>query len=416
MSQWALLTSGLNRDLALAMRNLRRNASRTLVALITVASGITAFLLAGGFIEWTLLEGRESTIRSQLGHTQIVRPGYYERGIADPYSFLLPANSKEQSLIEQLPGVVSFTPRLAFNGLISREDTTLAFSGEGIDPVREKPISSRIAIQQGNDLETIDERKVLLGEGLAASLGAKPGDMVVLLVSTPNGNANALELTVAGTFSTITKEYDDYALRIPIPLARKLMRVDGATSWVVLLESTDLSLNFAESLRRQLSPREFEVIHWLELADFYQKTSALLTKQVNVAKVIIGLIIILTISNTLTMSVFERTTEIGTSLAIGLNSTLVMRLFVLEGILIGIFGGLLGLGVGIIAAHAISAIGIPMPPSPGMAHGFIAQIAITPELAFDAFALAFITTLLASAFPAWKAGRLNIVDALRYCQ
>jgi putative ABC transport system permease protein len=406
----------LSTDLLLALRNLRRNSNRTLVALMTVASGIVAYLLAGGFIAWNLLEGREATIRSQLGHVQIVKPGYYEKGIADPYSFLLPANSKEQSSIEHMPGVISLAPRLAFNGLISHEDTTVAFSGEGIDPVKEKPISSRITIQQGSDLISIDERKVLLGEGLAKSLGAKPGDIVVLLAKTPNGSANALELSVAGTFSSITKEYDDYALRIPIPLARKLMRIDGATSWVALLDSTDKSDGFAKELRHRLSPQNFEVIHWLELADFYKKTSALLTKQVNVAKVIIGLIIILTISNTLTMSVFERTTEIGTSLAIGLSSWLVMRLFVLEGILIGIIGGLLGVGAGYLAASAISAIGIPMPPSPGMSHGFIAEIAFTPELAIDAFVLAFITTLLASAFPAWKAGRMNIIDALRYSQ
>ena len=60
------------------------------------------------------------------------------------------------------------------------------------------------------------------------------------------------------------------------------------------------------------------------------------SKQVDVVKIIIGLIIILTISNTQTMSVLERTTEIGTSLAIGLRSSEIMRLFLLEGALIGI--------------------------------------------------------------------------------
>jgi putative ABC transport system permease protein len=93
-----------------------------------------------------------------------------------------------------------------------------------------------------------------------------------------------------------------------------------------------------------------------------------------------------------------------------------MQLFIIEGCLIGLVGGVIGLIVGSILGAIISAIGIPMPAAPGMAHGYTAGIIISPQLAIDAFFLAIVTTLLASAFPAWKAGRMNIVDALRYSQ
>ena len=83
----------------LAGRNLRRNEQRTVVATLTVAFGIVAFLLAGGFIVWVFEQMREATIHSQLGHLQIVRPGYFETGIADPYAFLLPEQSAEQRLV-----------------------------------------------------------------------------------------------------------------------------------------------------------------------------------------------------------------------------------------------------------------------------------------------------------------------------
>lgn len=404
------------KDLSLASRNLLRNTNRSLVAIVTVASGVAAFLLAGGFIAWNLEEGRESTIHSQLGHAQIVRPDFFDRGIADPYAFLLPADSPELRSIESMPGVVSMTPRLVLSGLISRGETTVVFSGEGVDPVRERPISTRVTIRDGEDLASADERKVLLGEGLARTLGAKPGDSVVLLTTAANGGASALELAVAGTFSTITKEYDDYAVRLPIPLARKLMRVAGATSWVVVLDRTEQTEAFVDAARSMLGSDAFQVVPWRELADFYNKTEALFTKQVTVMKVIIALIIVLTIMNTMTMSVLERTTEIGTSLAIGLRSMSVTRLFVIEGVLIGLVGGLVGLVLGYLLAVAISAIGIPMPAPPGMAHGYVAEILVTMPLAIDAVVLALSTTLLASALPAWKAGRMNIVDALRYNQ
>ena len=403
-------------DFRLATRNLRRNKQRTLVATLTVAFGIVAFLLAGGFIAWIFEQMRESTIHSQLGHIQIVRPGYFEKGIADPYAFLLPDRSPEQQVVEKVPGFKSLAPRLAFSGLISHGDTTIAFIGDGVDPELERPISSQVAIVSGHDLKTANESAVLLGEGLAKSMGVQAGDVVVLLATAANGSASAVEVKVAGTFATSTKDYDDSALRLPIQVARKLMKVKGASSWVVVLDKTEQTADAAKQLVASLPADKFEVVPWSALADFYNKTVVLFSKQVSVVKFIIGLIIVLTISNTQMMSVLERTTEIGTSLAIGLRRNTVMRLFVAEGVLIGVDGGVLGVALGYAFAFLISAIGIPMPPPPGMARGFLGQILVVPQLAIDALVLALLTTFLASVMPAWKASRMNIVDALRHNQ
>ncbi len=403
-------------DFRLATRNLRRNTRRTLVATLTVAFGIVAYLLAGGFIAWVFEQMREGTIHSQLGHIQIVRPGYFEKGIADPYAFLLPEQSSEQKNIEKIAGFQSLAPRLSFSGLISHNDTTIAFVGDGVDPEREKPVSSSVRIVTGRDLASAEEKAVILGEGLARSLGVKEGDIVVLLATAANGSPSAVEVNVAGTFATTAKEYDDSALRLPIQVARKLMRVRGATSWVVLLDKTERTAETASSLSKTLPAKDFEVVPWSALADFYNKTVVLFSKQISVVKFIIGLIIVLTISNTQMMSVLERTTEIGTSLAIGQRRNTVMRMFVAEGVLIGLAGGVLGVVLGYILANVISAVGIPMPPPPGMASGFLGEILVAPSLAIDALFLAFFTTLLASIMPAWKASHMNIVDALRHNQ
>ena len=406
------LVDRLGQTFRLATRNLVRQPRRTLLSLLIISGGVVAFLLASGFMHWAFQNMRESTIHSQLGHAQVVRPGYFQEGLANPYGYLLPADTTQ---VPDGAGVKILTvaPRLSFNGLISRGEDTVSFIGEGVDPAREALVSKAIQIVEGRDLTESPPDSVLLGAGLAVSIGARPGDRVVLLVNTAEGRINAVELTVAGLFTSVTKAYDDSALRAPIEVVRTLMRVDGATSWVILLERTADTGQAVADLRGSLPAAEFEVVPWTDLADFYNKTVQLLGRQVDVMRILIGLIVILSISNTLTMAVVERTGEIGTSLAVGVRRRSILAQFTLEGLLLGIVGGIVGVALALVLGRIISSIGIPMPPPPGMDRGYVNEILISPSLALDGFMLASVTTLIAGIFPAWKASRLNIVDALR---
>lgn len=396
-----------------AARNLFRQRRRALLAMLIICGGVVTFVLAGGFIHWLLDNMRESTIHSQLGHIQVIRPGYFKKGLGDPYSYLLPSGTEAVSA-QPPQGMVTITPRLSFNGLLSSGDNTISFMGEGIDPEREALVGRSIRIVAGSNLDGTNDNTVLVGRGLAANVGVQPGDTVVLLATTPEGGLNAVELTVAGLFGTTVKAYDDAALRVPIETARKLMRVEGATSWVVLLERTADTDAALASLKARLPANEFEPIPWYDLADFYNKTAELFTRQVGVVRILIALIVVLSISNTLSMAVVERTGEIGTAMALGVRRAGILRMFLTEGALLGVIGGAVGVGLGFLLATAISAVGIPMPPPPGMETGFTGRISVPPTLAWEAFQLAFATTLLASILPAWKASRMNIVDALRH--
>jgi putative ABC transport system permease protein len=357
---------------------------------------------------------REDTIHSHLGHIQIVRPGYLDSGIADPFRFLLPENAPERITLEGLPHVRAVAPRVGFSGLISRDDSTISFLGDGVDPEKEALLSRTLLISKGDGLSSDDPKGIILGDGLAANLGAGVGDRLVLLANTASGGINAVECHVRGLFSTPTKAYDDVALRLPLPLAQELLRTSGAHRWLILLDDTAFTAALLDQLRQQLAGKPLDVVPWYELADFYNKTVALFKKQVGVMKMIIAVIVVLGISNTLMMGVLERTAEIGTSMALGFKRKRVLRLFLGEGLVLGLAGGAIGLLLGVALASVISAVGIPMPPPPGMARGFTAEIRVTWPLAFDALALAFGTTLLASLYPAWKASRMDIVDALRH--
>lgn len=409
----AIAANVLAVDFRLALRNILRQRRRSLIAIAAIGFGIIAMMLAAGYIEWIFWANREGVTVTQLGHIQITRPGYHEGGKADPFAFLLPEKSPALRAIQDRADVQGVTPRLSFNGLLSHGDSTLSFIGEGIDPGQD-PSTKYLIVVDGKLLSNDDPKGILLGAGLAANLGVKTGDPIVLLANTPSGGINAVEGRVRGLVSTSMKAFDDSLLRIGIGLARELLRTSGSHVWVATLRSTDLTGEVTQGLQAEKALNEFEVVPWMKLADFYNKTVELLTKQIAVVKVIIGVIIVLSISNTMTMSVMERTIEIGTAMALGVRRQRILRLFLLEGALLGAMGGLIGVTLGYLLATLISFVGIPMPPAPGMSTGFTAAIRITLPIIGDALFLAVLTTLLASVYPSWRASRLVIVDALRH--
>lgn len=399
--------------LAVAARNVLRQTRRSRSAVLALAFGVMALILATGFIDWNLRFGRESTIHSQLGHIRVHLPGYLSDGHARPYEFLFSPDDEVLTSIASLPEVKAIAPRLSFNGLISLGEQTLSFIGEGVSPSAETVLSRSLRIESGQALSDDDEQSVMLGKGLAANLGATVGDLIVLVSNTPQGGVNAVEARVVGIFSTITKAYDDAALRVPLGLAQRLIRAQGVHSVAIVLDDTDRTDAVLESARAVPGAAQFEMVPWYELADFYNKTAALFSKQVALVQVIIAMIIILSISNSMMMAVLERTREIGTAMALGVPRRQILINFVLEGLFIGVIGALGGVLVGLVLAVIISAIGIPMPPGPGMAFSFESGILVTTASVLGAFMLAVVTVLIASIYPAYKASRMEIVDALR---
>jgi putative ABC transport system permease protein len=412
----SLLARLLPSDLLLAARNLMRHGHRTALALGAIAFGVIALMLAGGFVEWVFWAMRESAIQGRLGHIQVTRPGFLEEGAADPFAYLLPAAAPERTVLERAPGVKLLAPRLTLGGLASHGDNSVAFLADAVDPALEEDLSVDFRIARGEPLRAGDTEGAIFGLGLATLLGVNPGDRVTLLANTSAGGLNGVEVTVRGLFYTSNKVWNDTALRMHIDHARGLLAVEGAHLWVLLLEDTALTDPVLAQLRTAFGDRldRFQFTPWYTLADFYTKTVTLFSQQMNAVRAIIGLIIVLGISNVLVMGVMQRTSEIGTLMAVGLRRRKVLQLFLSEGLVLGLVGAGGGVLLGFALGGLISWVGIPMPPAPGMDEGFTAEIRITPELGLSTFLLAFGTTLLASVYPAWKASRMEIVNALRH--
>lgn len=397
-----------------AAKNVLRQVSRTAAALTAVVFGVVSMVLAAGFIDWNLEFGRDHTIESQLGHLQVMKPGFPELGRSDPHAYLLPAEAAtDLAELQTLPGYRADAPRLLISGLASSGDITLSFIGEGVDPAAEAILSASLRFPQGRNLLPDEPNAVIVGSGLAENLQAGIGTTLVLIANTETGGISAVETRVVGIFESITKAYDDVALRIPLPLARQLMRTEGEHLRLVLLDHVEDTDTTVRALRERLPGGRYQVVPWYDMADFYNKTVELFSKQVAVIYLIIAVIIVLAISNTMTMAVMERVGEIGTMMALGNRRRDILGIFVAEGCILGLLGAATGVGLGILLGLLISAIGIPMPPGPAMAWGYEAGIRLTAENLIKAAAIALATTVLASLYPAWRASRLQIVDALR---
>jgi putative ABC transport system permease protein len=402
----------------LALRNVFRNRRRTLITVAAMGFGAAAIIVFGGFVNAIYWGVRESTIRSQLGHIQIYRKGYSERGSVAPYDYLIEDYAALRAELLKVPHVKAVSARLGFSGLVSTGDTTTSFVGTGVQPEGETGLSSLAIIVEGEELTTRDPRGITLGVGLARAFGVKPGDDLTLLSTTKAGAINALAVKVRGVWESGEKAYDDRFLRVPLGEVQRLLDVEHGEvqSIVLLLDATDSTPAVHADLERLIRARglDLELRTWEDLALRYHQVRELFGRIFAVLTLIVSIMVVFGITNTMTMAIFERTREIGTIMALGTRRRGVISMFVLEGVALGALGGVIGVVLGVVLARLVSAVGIQLPPPPGSTRGFTVQIFVVPAVLAQAFRLSLITAALASLYPAWRASRLDVVEALRH--
>jgi len=401
----------------LAFRNIFRNRMRTLITLLVVGSGAAAMIIAGGFIVDTISQVREMTIRDRLGHLRIYKNGFLEQGVLQPYGYMIGDVTGLLKEISAQPHVIAAGPRLSYFGLIGNGDLTLSFFMQAFDPAREDRVRNTASLVAGEFTQPGKPFDVMLGEGLAKALNLRVGDSAVLLGNTERGGMNAADVNVGGIFRTISSEFDNGAIRAPIQLAQRLLRVDGAQMIIVFLDRTDATDGVKQNLLRLFKARglDYEIQAWHEMpeATVITTTARVYESIYRVIKIILFLFIILSIINTMNMAVLERVGEIGTLMALGTQRRGILKMFIAEGMAIGVLGGVAGCAAGCLLAILISAVGIHMPSPPGSSMEWIAHIALTPGTLLTAFAMALATSLMASILPAYKASRMEVGEALR---
>ena len=401
----------------LALRNIFRQKMQTMMTLAAIVSGVAGIILAGGWVNDIYVQLGEALIHSQSGHLQIYRQGYFASGTRSPEKYLINDSDQLSQQIAASVGVEKFytgMARLNFSGLLNNGRSDLPIVGEGVQPAKEAELGSSVVITAGRQLADSDDFGILLGQGVAKALKLSPGDHITLLANTLDGALNSLDFEVIGVFQSFSNDYDARAVKIPLPAAQELIGTQGVNALVILLRETRDTDQVARQLASTLDAAGLEVKTWVELNDFYEKTVELYKGQFGVLQIIILIMVLLSVANSVNMSIFERVGEFGTMMALGNRSNQVFLLIMQENMLLGLIGSGLGVGIGILLAMMISAIGIPMPPPPNADLGYTARIQIVPVVLLIAFSIGCIATVLAALFPARQVSRVPVVEALRH--
>jgi putative ABC transport system permease protein len=342
--------------LALAARNAVRNTVRSALSLAAIAAGVAGLMVSGGFVNDLIFQLGESVIHSQSGHVQVGRSGYFASGSRSPGRYLILPGDAARLELDKLPHVAASMRRISFSGLVSNGRSSYPIAGEGIEAEAEAKLGSALVLVEGRALTSQDRYGALVGAGVARAMGLKPGSLFNVVAPTVDEAMNTLELEVVGTFQSFSKDYDDRAIKLPLQAAQELLDTTGVNVLVLLLDETRHSARVATTLSAKVDALGLEVKTWDLLNDFYWKAVALYDRQFGVLRLIVLLMVVLAVVGAINMAVFERAGEFGTMRALGNRSGDVMRLVVMEALLMGTIGALLGVALGWGTAWGLSAV------------------------------------------------------------
>ena len=409
-------------SLRLAWLNLLRNGRRSALSILIITIAVFALTSAGGFGLYTYDSLKESTARD-TGHLTLSQPGYFESDEEMPLSNGLSDTSSLINEIMKHDEVRGVQPRIYFTGLISNGIKSTIFMGTGVNDREFDMKGPFLDMRSGKTLMDITssrydvmEPEIMLGVDLAKNLNVGIGDWVTLLATTSEGALNAFDFKVHGIYSTGVPELDKRQLYIHIDSAQELLISDKVSTLSVFLFDTEQTELMLQRLNEEvkITQQDIEITPWQDRAFFYNKVKSLYDLIFGVMGFVMGLVVFVALFNTMTMSVTERTREIGTLSALGSYPNEIIHSFLREAGLLAVIGVFLGALTTAITTAFLMVIDVQMPPPPGRTDGYPLNIYFSFELvAYAGFGVMCIC-LLAAYLSARKGVKKPITEALIY--
>lgn len=399
--------------LRLALRNLLRNARRTALSLAIIALGTAMTFAVRGYVDDAVLNIRGGIV-SQYGNFQIASPVLFDNA-AEGYDYLLSPETLRtvEAFLQKHPQVVSYTTQLTFSGLASFGRKTEVLRGIATEPGNQALDYNDLVIE-GTGLQPEDQGKVLIGKSLAEERKLKPGDAFRLNASTVDGAYNVGKLEVAGIFSLNNAQAEAQLVFVPLAYAQALLNTANHGKVIVSLKNLEDTERVAGAVQTDLNAAGLglDVRTWDQLSEFYQQITGFFDALFVFLTLAISVLVFFIVLQVLTMSFLERTREVGTIRALGTKSSQIFAMFLTEGFLLGLAGGVLGIALGWMLSLGFNALEIGWTP-PGALDPVPVRITAGIQVAWPPLLVSVVATVLSALFPSTHSARQRIVDALR---
>jgi lipoprotein-releasing system permease protein len=405
-------------ELHVAVRYLLARRKQAFISLISLVStaGVAVGVMAT-IVALALMTGLQGELRDRIvgasAHAYAWKLG--EGGIADYRA--------ERDRLREVPGVLGAAPAILGKALISAGGGEAFITLKGIDPVLEGEVTEIAAAVGSGSLAALDEAdgdpvdRIVIGQVLAAQLGAFVGDRVTVL--TPHGTLSPMglmprprRLEVAGIFSLGLHEFDAAYGFVSLDVAKRLLGKDRVDFMQLRVDDIYAAPEIARRVTETLGP-DYLTQDW---ADMNRALFSALTLEKMAIAITIGLIVMVAALNivaSLILLVMEKSRDIAILKTMGASARSVTRIFMLQGLIIG----LIGTGVGALGGYVLSTVAdryrlvrIPMD---------VYQVSHVPftVLAVDFTVVvlaAIVICFVATIYPSRQAARLDPVEALRY--
>ena len=400
----------------IAVRDLGRNKRRSALTLIAVMMGLALVIALHAFEMGAIQGAIDDNIRIQTGHVQVRAESYEKDKVSLKWDDLLEEPQALAAQAQSLAEVRAAAPVLWASGILGTVQESVGVQVFGIDPLSEIEVPFREGLVAGEFLAPDDRGGVLISQRLANNLGLAVGDDVSLLVNTSGEQPDEATFTIRGLYDSGFPAFDEATIFMPLVKAQAFTRAgERASAVVALLHDRETADAVASALRAP----GLALLTWRDLNQLMVEGVQSAMGFLYMIYLIVLAIVAVVVANTLLMSVFERTREMGILAALGMKGRQIMAMFVLESATLGAIGVILGVLLGSLGVYYLATEGIYL--------GDMAANAVSADIAYGetmyaAFQWAdtavlsvvcWIIMLLASLYPAWFATRKEPIDALR---
>lgn len=395
--------------ITMAWRNVWRNARRSLITMAAMSAGVAGLVALFSYREATYEVIVRDVTSGLIGHLQVHGLGYQE---APSISTVVQNPVQvEAALKGSLPGATS-ERRVIGAGLAGSGDRSSPVAVLGL----EAGSTALYKLASGHEPA---KGEVLIGRELANDLEVKEGGELVLVSQGADGSMANDRYSVAGTFTSSSADLDASTVVMPLTEAQSFFALgDGVHQLVVKLptDQEDVSPQ-VNTLRAALDLKSLEALSWSEMLPQMKASMDQKRKNGHIMDFVIFLIVGLGVFNAMTMSVFERTHELGVLASLGTRPRRLLGMIVFE----ALWQAAIAFAVGVLIASAIL-YGIGSADLSSMAKGDMMgvrmpshiELSVFPDSLKGAAITAFLTAIAGALIPAFRAARLKPVEALRH--